>query len=93
MTTFDKRGEMREPAILEALMSPLGAFGARPIILRNVSANGAMGTTAHPPAVGEAVSLRFGAGTTIVALVVWRVEDRFGLKFEREIDPSEYAAS
>jgi hypothetical protein len=36
------------------------------------------------------MSLRLGADTTIVAVVVWKLEDRFGLKFERAVDPAEY---
>jgi hypothetical protein len=71
-------------------MSRLGALGATLITLRNVSASGAMGEMANPPAVGEAVSLQVGSATTVVAVVVWKLEDRFGLKFEREVDPAEY---
>jgi hypothetical protein len=87
----DKRCEPRQPVQLEALMSPRGAFRAQIVTLRNVSANGAMGEAAKPPAVGEAVTLKVGATTTIVAVVVWRVQERFGLKFDREVDPLEYA--
>jgi hypothetical protein len=90
MPRNERRAEPRQPAEMDALMSRLGEFGAMLVTLRNVSATGAMGETADPPAVGEAVSLRLGADTTVVAVVVWKLEDRFGLKFEREVDPAEY---
>jgi hypothetical protein len=72
-------------------MSPRGAFGAQIVTLRNVSTNGAMGEATKPPAVGEAVTLKIGPTTTIFAVVVWKAQDRFGLEFDREVDPSEYA--
>lgn len=90
MSRNERRAGPRQPVEIGALMSRLGAFGATLVTLRNVSPTGAMGETSNPPAVGEAVSLRLGADTTIVAVVVWRLEDRFGLRYEREVDPAEY---
>jgi hypothetical protein len=90
MSEYEKRVEPRQPVPIEALMSPLGAFGAKLITLQNVSANGAMGETADPPGVGEAVNLKVGSNTSIVAVVVWKLDNRFGLKFEREIDSAEF---
>jgi hypothetical protein len=89
MSENEKRIEPRKPVQIEGLMSPIGAFGAKLITLQNVSANGAMGETAHPPAVGEAVNLKVES-VSIVAKVVWKLDNRFGLKFEREVNSAEF---
>jgi hypothetical protein len=86
----EKRFEPRHDLQIEAWLSPVGASPRQAVSLRNISAGGAMGESSDPPAVGQAVSLQLPNSKSVLALVVWKMDERFGLKFDHEINPAEF---
>ena len=56
-----------------------------PVRIRNMSPAGAMIEGDHLPCVGELVSLRRGT-LSASGTVVWRLEGKAGLRFDRQID-------
>ena len=86
MSEEEMRSEPRPTVRIVASMSRLRDPRSQTICLTNLSANGAMGEADDVPPIGEPVNIRFGGGITAIAVVVWRVENRFGLRFDRALD-------
>ena len=85
----EKRAGERSSAFLLAFIESEG--GAWPVCLRNLSTTGALIESEAGFVLGSKVVFR-RSFAAVPAEIVWRRGGRFGLTFERELDPQEVAA-
>jgi hypothetical protein len=87
MNGKSSRGDERNSTLLVAELR-IGEAAARKVLLRNVSATGLMAEMDAAPAQGEIVRITVGQLDRVPGVVMWRVEKRFGVRFETPIDPA-----
>jgi hypothetical protein len=58
------------------------------VLIRNLSARGAMVDGIFDISIGQSVSVRIGRGGWIKATVAWAVTPRCGLEFQSVVDPA-----
>jgi hypothetical protein len=86
MAEFASRFHDRASMLLVADVR-IGSEPAERAVVRNISAAGLMVELEQPPARGEFVSLNLGDLGWINGTVIWKVGNRFGIRFDEEIDP------
>jgi hypothetical protein len=58
------------------------------VMIRNLSARGAMADGIFDISIGQSVSVRIGRGGWIKAKVAWAITPRCGLEFQSVVDPA-----
>jgi hypothetical protein len=86
MAEFASRFHDRASMLLVADVR-IGCEPAERAVVRNISAAGLMVELDEAPARGEFVSLNLGDIGWINGTVIWKVGNRFGVRFDEEIDP------
>jgi hypothetical protein len=86
MAEFASRFHDRASMLLVADVR-IGCEPAERAVVRNISAAGLMIELDEAPARGEFVSLNLGDLGWINGTVIWKVANRFGVRFDDEIDP------
>lgn len=87
MHSYPTRSIDRQGLFLVAEMRFDGAPAAARVTVRNISPGGLMAERDMQVKRGQRVAVELGSAGTVPGVVVWVRAPRFGIAFEREIDP------
>lgn len=81
------RGDDRDSLFLQARLLIPGSPDPAVVRVRNLSAGGMLAESAAPVTEGTALAVELGNVGTVSGRVVWAGEGKFGIAFDRQINP------
>jgi hypothetical protein len=85
----DMRGKTRDELLLSVEVELADSGRSHRVQMRNLSPSGMMAVGAVEVVRGTRLKVRFSGAEGVGGTVAWREGDRFGIAFDREIDPAE----